>query len=185
MVTISGNTYVHDEDEDDDDDDFDEAALAGDDDDDNVVDGDEFRRDTVNDNNNNNNNIIPEQQKNRPLQDGAVNLVQVSRAIHDALDMNEPDSVGYKIGLNYEIEVTTPGAPDELSGIMFESYRGFDVLVDYTDPKTKKQKIIEGRLVERNDEFTVVNIKGRMKRIRNDMVESVRLPKAKKEKSIR
>ena len=111
-----------------------------------------------------------------------ANIVELSRAIQAALDMDDEGSVGYQLGMNYEFEVTTPGASDELSGIMFESYRGFDVIVDFIDPKTEKRKTVDGRLVERNEENTVINIKGRMKKIPNETVESVRLPKAKKEK---
>ena len=115
-----------------------------------------------------------------------VNLVEVSRAIHAALDTNDEESVGWHIAANHEVEVTTPGASNVLtSDLMFKSYRGFEIMVDFTDPKTKKSKKINGRLVERNGEFTVINIKGRMKKIRNDMIKAVTLPKAKKEKGVR
>jgi hypothetical protein len=40
---------------------------------------------------------------------------------------------------------------------------------------------IEGRLVERNEEYTILNLKGRMKKLPNEQVRSVKLPKAKKE----
>ena len=40
----------------------------------------------------------------------------------------------------------------------------------------------EGLLVEKNDEHTVINQKGRISKIKNEKVECVRLPKAKKEK---
>ncbi|KAG7336642.1 ribosome maturation factor rimP [Nitzschia inconspicua] len=108
-----------------------------------------------------------------------VDVTQLARAINMALD---DDGVGFQIAETHEIEVTTPGASNELTGIMFQAYKGFEVMTDFQDPKTKKVKTIEGRLVERNDEFTVLNIKGRMKKIKNDMVLSVKLPKAKKEK---
>ena len=95
------------------------------------------------------------------------------------------DEVGLEIAENYEIEVTTPGASDELYGIMFESYKGFDVICRYEDPKAKKgAKEIQGRLVERNDQVTIINMKGRMKKIKNDLVVFVKLPKAKKEKGV-
>ncbi|KAG7373251.1 hypothetical protein IV203_033975 [Nitzschia inconspicua] len=108
-----------------------------------------------------------------------VDVTKFARAINIALD---DDGVGFQIAETHEIEVTTPGASNELTGIMFQAYKGFEVMTDFQDPKTKKVKTIEGRLVERNDEFTVLNIKGRMKKIKNDMVLSVKLPKAKKEK---
>jgi ribosome maturation factor RimP len=111
-----------------------------------------------------------------------VDVSQLAKAINAALD---DGGTGLAIAETHEIEVTTPGASDELtSAIMFEAYRGFEVICQFMDPKTKKTKTIDGRLVERNDEFTVVNIKGRMKKLKNDMVVSVKLPKAKKEKGV-
>ena len=95
---------------------------------------------------------------------------------------------------------------------MFEVYKGFDVIMDYWEvPKKKKkkksgkagkddansnveeeeeeepkktQKIIEGKLVGRDGEkdVTMINVKGRIIKIKNDMIESVKLPKAKREK---
>jgi predicted CopG family antitoxin len=65
---------------------------------------------------------------------------------------------------------------------MFESYKGFDVICRYEDPKKKEVTEILGRLHDRTDETTVINIKGRMKKIKNESIESLKLPKAKKEK---
>ena len=63
--------------------------------------------------------------------------------------------------------------------------KGFDVICRYEDPKAKKgAKEIQGRLVERNDQVTIINMKGRMKKIKNDLVVFVKLPKAKKEKGV-
>jgi hypothetical protein len=112
--------------------------------------------------------------------EGGTNIVELSRAIRSALESDA--AVGVEMGEKFEIEVTTPGAPDELSGIMFQSYKGFDVIVEYFDAKKDKIVFLDGRLVERNDENTVINIKGRMKKLSNDIVKAVRLPKAKKEK---
>ena len=108
-----------------------------------------------------------------------VDVGELARAINAALDK---DSVGFIIAEKHEIEVTTPGAPDELSGIMWQVYQGFDVICQHQDPKTKNIKTIEGRLHDRTEEFTVINIKGRMKKLKNIDVLSVKLPKAKKEK---
>ena len=111
-----------------------------------------------------------------------VDITALARSINHALG---EDEVGLEIAENYEIEVTTPGASDELYGIMFESYKGFDVICRYEDPKAKKgTKEIQGRLVERNDQVTIINMKGRMKKIKNDSVVFVKLPKAKKEKGV-
>lgn len=108
-----------------------------------------------------------------------LDVTLLAKAINNAFN---DDGIGLTIAEVYEIEVTTPGAPDELSGIMWESYRGFDVICKQVDQKTKKVKTVEGRLVERTGDFTVINIKGRMKKMKNDTVLSVKLPKAKKEK---
>ena len=93
-----------------------------------------------------------------------------------------------EIAETYSIEVTTPGASEELQGqVMFDAYKGFDVICDYIDKKkTKKpQQQVQGRLVERNEESTIFNLKGRMKKISNQDILSVRLPKAKKEKGMK
>ncbi len=68
---------------------------------------------------------------------------------------------------------------------MFAAYRGFDVIVDAIDPKKNTTKSVEGKLVKRNEDFTVVNIRGRVKKFKNSEVNSVRLPKAKREKGVR
>lgn len=163
VVTVLASTFLNDEDATDNDSPDDDAI-------DNVAPSDEDDEDFL---------------QNDDKSAEGFNLVELSRAIQGALDMNDEGSIGWKIGMNYEFEVTTPGASNELSGIMFESYKGFDVMVDFVDPKKKKNKTIDGRLVERNDEFTIINIKGRMKKIKNDIVRSVKLPKAKKEKGAR
>ena len=111
-----------------------------------------------------------------------VDVTKLAKAINSFLD---DDGVGLAIAEAHEIEVTTPGASDELSGIMFESYKGFEVICQHQDPKSNKIKQIQGKLVERNKEFTIVNIKGRMKKMKNDTVLSVKLPKAKKEKGVK
>jgi len=118
-----------------------------------------------------------------PIPEGAVDVTTLARAINTALD---DDGVGLAIAEAHEIEVTTPGASDEIQGArMWEAFKGFDVIAQHKDPKKQKVKTIEGRLVERNDEFTILNIKGRMKKLKNQDVVSVKLPKAKKEKGVR
>lgn len=113
------------------------------------------------------------------------NVVTIARAINVALSEEGEDSIGYSIAVHHEIEVTTPGASDELQGIMFESYKGFSVIAETIDPKNQKRKIVEGKLVERNDTYTIMNIKGRVRKIKNQTVQWVKLPKAKKEKGVR
>ena len=119
-----------------------------------------------------------------------IDVSALARAINTMLESGgDPSGVGYQIAETHDIEVTTAGASDEVRGeVMFRAYRGFDVVVQHRDPKQQqsdKIKTVTGKLVERNDEFTVVNIKGRMKHIKNSHLVSVKLPKAKKEKGAR
>lgn len=114
-------------------------------------------------------------------------ITSIARAINSALYddtvENGETSVGNHVATNYEIEVTTPGASDILEGeIMFEAYRGFDVIVETSEIRKGKKRIVEGKLVERDEEFTRVNVKGRITKVKNEKVECVRLPKAKREK---
>jgi ribosome maturation factor RimP len=107
-------------------------------------------------------------------------VTSIARAINKALDESE---IGQRIAEVHAIEVTTPGGSDVVSGpIMFEAYKGFDVTVETQDTKTNKKKVLEGKLVSRDDKFTTINVKGRVKKLNNNIVECIRLPKAKKEK---
>ena len=56
---------------------------------------------------------------------------------------------------------------------------------DVEEQKTKK--VIEGKLVGRDNDkgVTMVNVKGRITKIKNDMIDSVKLPKAKREKGVK
>lgn len=51
----------------------------------------------------------------------------------------------------------------------------------------RKLKTVEGKLVGRDyeKEVTMINIKGRVTKIRNDAIERVCLPKAKREKGVK
>lgn len=112
-------------------------------------------------------------------------IVSIARAINAAFGAEGEGSIGYNIAVHHEIEVTTPGASDELQGIMFEAYKGFDVLLETMDKKKNKRKIVEGKLVERTDESTRLNCKGRMRKFKNEDILSLKLPKAKREKGAR
>lgn len=114
---------------------------------------------------------------------GSPDIVTIARAINLALGEGGEDSIGYSIAEHHEIEVTSPGNAEELQGIMFESYKGFDVIVEELDKKDSgKIKVLECKFVERTDDKTIVNVKGRLRKIKNEFVKSIRLPKAKKEK---
>ena len=125
--------------------------------------------------NNNNDKISSDQ----------IDIVTITRAINVALSMDE--EIGMKIAETHEIEVTTPGASDILQGdIMFEAYRGFDVIVETSQlKKNGKPKILEGKLVEKNETEVKVNVNGRISKVKNEFLVCVRLPKAKKEKKNR
>jgi len=122
--------------------------------------------------------------------DRKIDIALFGRTINRLLD---DDGTGLAIAEVHSIEVTTPGVSNDLLLLdpeLLNVYRGFEVLVEQVDKKTKvkakvKNKTIEGRLVERNSEFTIVNIKGRMKKMKNETVLSILLPKAKKEKGAR
>ena len=160
----------------------DETYVSVDMDDGDSGDGDDADDESLDASDNNDTQHLDSSQSSR-----GVDVTALARAINEALDDSDGEEgggVGLAIAEAHEIEVTTPGAPDELTGIMWESYRGFEVICQFMDPKTKKTKTIEGRLHERNDEFTVINIKGRMKKLKNDSVVSVKLPKAKREKGV-
>jgi ribosome maturation factor RimP len=122
--------------------------------------------------------------------EGRVDIAVLARAINAVLEQSAPThdadiaagEVGRAIAETHDIEVTTPGASDELVGdVMFRAYKGFDVMVDYRDPKTNKVKQLQGRLHERNEEYTIINVRGQLKKIGNGNVLVVKLPKAKRE----
>ena len=99
--------------------------------------------------------------------------------------------------------------------LMFESYKGFGVTVEHwQEPKKKKKKksksqkegdtisaddsveeeaakpkltFTEGTLVGRDYDkgVTMINVKGRVVQIKNDKIECVSLPKAKREKGVK
>lgn len=119
--------------------------------------------------------------------DDEPSITGIARAINRALAELGEGSIGDIIAQTHSIEVTTPGASDVLQGdVMFEAYKGFEVIVETTETNKKgKKKVKEGLLVERTDEHTVINQKGRISKIKNEKVECVRLPKAKKEKGVK
>jgi len=150
--------------------------------------------------------------------DSPIDLtLQIARTINELLAADGEDSPAFKIAKLHEIEVSTPPFDNVLRGrLMFENYKGFDVMIEhFEEPKKKKKKkkskafkdstptndasdssieqeevakpkltITEGKLVERDyeKEVTLINVKGRIKKIKNDKIESVCLPKAKREK---
>jgi len=172
MSSSSSTSTESNDDEEDDDDDDDESIFDLDLDNDNEAQKDQDKEKV-------------------PLRmDGKIDLALLGRTINRMLD---DDGIGLAIAEVHSIEVTTPGVSNDLlllDPALLNVYRGFEVIVEQVDKKTKnkakvKNKIIEGRLVERNADFTIVNIKGRMKKMKNESVLSIQLPKAKKEKGAR
>ena len=127
-----------------------------------------------------------------------VDVTRVARTINEYLSRDGEGSLGDKIAQLHEIEVTTPEFNNELRGDrMFQVYKGFDVIVEHYEEKKKKKganaedddaskKLVktEGKLVGRDMEKnrTTINVKGRNKNIKNELILSVQLPKAKREK---
>ena len=152
-----------------------------------------------------------------------IDISRIARTINELLAQDGEDSLSFTIAKLHEIEVTTPEFDNVLRGKrMFESYKGFDVTMEYWEEEKKKKvkkvksksqkdnsddddgdendggdkdstteklklKIAEGKLVGRDyeKEITLINIKGRVAKIRNDMIERVCLPKAKREKGVK
>ena len=128
-----------------------------------------------------------------------VDVTKIARVINEYLSRDGEGSLGDKIAQIHEIEVTTPEFDNVLRGArMFQVYKGFDVVVEHwQEPKKKKGKTVsdeevakpklvttEGKLVGRDKEknITTINVKGRNMKIKNELIESVMLPKAKREK---
>ena len=130
-------------------------------------------------------------------------LTRIARGINEAFARDAPDGPGYSIAKIYDIEVTTPPFDGVLRGRrMFDSYRGFDVVVEHYEKKKSKKngsvevgveeprklKTSEGKLVSRDKEAdgnTTINSKGRAVKIKNVDIVMMRLPKAKREKGVR
>ena len=145
-----------------------------------------------------------------------INLPRIARTINELLVEDGEDSPKFRIAKLHEIEVTTPPFDNVLRGnLMFESYKGFGVIVEHwQEPKKKKKKksksqkeggaisaddsveeeaakpkltFTEGTLVGRDYDkgVTMINVKGRVVQIKNDKIECVSLPKAKREKGVK
>jgi len=99
-------------------------------------------------------------------------LEQVNKTLGDALD--ESDVMPASLG-GYSIEVSTPGASDELlADWQFRVYKGFAVEVKTTEP-FKKSTTLRGSLSNRTPDSVVLSQKGRPLKIPRSIVESVSL----------
>ncbi|KAL7575617.1 hypothetical protein ACA910_011448 [Epithemia clementina (nom. ined.)] len=189
-------------------------SSSSDDDDDDDEEGEEFGEALDEEMVEYENDSFYEMEDPFPSSGGGVDVVLLARLINTALE-NDESGVGVKIAETHEIEVTTPGASEEIVGdVMWNAYQGFDVICQYLDDDKKQKKsqksskknknkdmtaggdlpdeqeeepepvlkTMEGRLYDRDDEYTTINLKGRLKKISNDLVVSVKLPPVKKEK---
>ena len=153
--------------------------------------------------------MIEEEEDDDALSSNAISVPRIARQINEYLSKDGEGSIGHTIAELHEIEVTTPEFDNVLRGRLFQVYKGFDVIVDHWEVKKQKKKTkissdmsggndddddvqkkrvkTEGKLVERDMEknVTIINVKGRNKKIKNDLIESVELPKAKREKGVK
>jgi ribosome maturation factor RimP len=126
-----------------------------------------------------------------------VDVTKVARTINEYLSRDGEGSLGDRIAQTHEIEVTTPEFDNVLRGErMFQVYKGFEVIVEHWEENkkkgsdtskgdsTRKKVVTEGKLVGRDmvKNRTTINVKGRNKNIKNELIECVKLPKAKREK---
>jgi len=114
-----------------------------------------------------------------------VNVDAISSIANSVLEaLNEP-SVDQRLDITsrHEMIITTPGISNVLETQKeFDAFVGFDVIVKTIDP-FKSNRILNGKLVERNALDLKINVKGRIVTIPLNFVDQVVLPPAKKEKS--
>ena len=105
----------------------------------------------------------------------------VAKYIIKALEAEEGE---LRILERHEVILSTPGASDVLeTQRQFDAYRGFDVIVETVDP-FDSNRVLRGKLLERNAMDLIINKKGRMVTIPLNFVQAVRLPPAKREKGV-
>jgi ribosome maturation factor RimP len=103
----------------------------------------------------------------------SLKISTIAKAILDGLEQVEDE---LQILARHEVILTTPGDTDILeSQREFDAYRGFDVIVETQDP-WDSNRILRGKLLERNSMDLIINKKGRMVTIPLNFVKAVRLP---------
>jgi ribosome maturation factor RimP len=108
----------------------------------------------------------------------SLKISTIAKAILDGLEQFEDD---LQILSRHEVILTTPGDTDILeSQREFDAYRGFDVIVETQDP-WDSNRILRGKLLERNSMDLIINKKGRMVTIPLNFVKAVRLPPSKRD----
>jgi ribosome maturation factor RimP len=107
----------------------------------------------------------------------SLKISTIAKAILDGLEQVEDE---LEILSRHEVIMTTPGGSNILdSQRQFDAYRGFDVVVETQDP-WESNRVIHGKLLERNSMDLIINKKGRMVTIPLNFVKSVKLPPVKK-----
>lgn len=109
-------------------------------------------------------------------EDYATRLSIVGQAILEALGEDDADSRLDILG-RHEIILTSTNFDINLveTQRQFDAARGKDVFVQTRDP-WESNRVLKGKLIDRNTLDVVINQSGRMVTIPNNMVESVRLP---------
>lgn len=109
-------------------------------------------------------------------EDYATRLSIVGHAILEALGEDDADSRLDILG-RHEIILTSTNFDINLveTQRQFDAARGKDVFVQTRDP-WESNRVLKGKLIDRNTLDVVINQSGRMVTIPNNMVESVRLP---------
>ena len=103
----------------------------------------------------------------------SLKISTIAKAILDGLEQVEDD---LEILSRHEVILTTPGETDMLDTQReFDAYRGFDVIVETQDPWASN-RVLRGKLLERNSMDLIINKKGRMVTIPLNFVKAVRLP---------
>jgi ribosome maturation factor RimP len=111
----------------------------------------------------------------------SLKISTIAKAILDGLELVEDE---LQILSRHEVIITTPGASDILETQReFDAYRGFDVIVETQDP-WESNRVLRGKLLERNSMDLIINKKGRMVTIPLNFVKCVKLPPAKREKGV-
>jgi ribosome maturation factor RimP len=102
----------------------------------------------------------------------------IARAILSALEEAEEE---LNVLNRHAVVLSSPGSPDILdTQRQFDACRGCDVLVETVDP-WQSNRVLRGKLLERNSMDILINKKGRMVTIPLNFVKAVRLVPTKKD----
>lgn len=102
----------------------------------------------------------------------SLKISTVAKAILDGLEQVEEELL---ILERHEMILTTPSEDDILDTQReFDAYRGFDVAVETQDP-WDSNRVLRGKLLERNSMDVIINKKGRMVTIPLNFVKCVRM----------